>query len=60
MPPFRPQAADRDPQDEAAAVASEAIQDVLISDRVLREVRLVFLRERDAQVFLAHQRFERT
>jgi len=46
------------PKDKAAAVSSTAIKDFLAGDDFLEEVRLVFFSERDAAVFLAHQKFE--
>lgn len=45
------------PKDEAAAVASEAIERALSRHEMLREVRLVFFSERDHRKFLEHQRF---
>ncbi|HEX9445081.1 MAG TPA: O-acetyl-ADP-ribose deacetylase [Candidatus Binatia bacterium] len=45
------------PPDEAARVASTAIEEFLKNDAEIREVRLVFFRPGDAEVFLAHQRF---
>ena len=45
------------PQAEAAAVASAAIAEFLSSDESLRDVRLVFFKERDAEVFVANQKF---
>lgn len=45
------------PKDEAAAVSSEAIKGFLENDDKLEEVRLVFFKPVDAQVFLRHQRF---
>ena len=47
------------PPPEAATVSSEAIKRFLISDETaIKEVRLVFFREADADVFLQHQYFE--
>jgi O-acetyl-ADP-ribose deacetylase (regulator of RNase III) len=46
------------PQHEAAAVSSAAIKTFLSSRSEIEEVRLVFLRDADAQVFLQHQAFE--
>ena len=43
------------PADEAAAVASQAIEQALRSNPWMREVRLVFFQERDAEVFLRYQ-----
>ena len=45
------------PPEEAAGVASRTITEFLNRRRTIREVRLVFFSARDAQVFLAHQRF---
>ena len=45
------------PQDEAAEVASQTIENFLRTDHQLSDVRLVFFRERDAQVFLENQKF---
>jgi O-acetyl-ADP-ribose deacetylase (regulator of RNase III) len=44
------------PLEEAAAVSSEAIREVLASDETLSEVRLVFYSREDAQAFLANHR----
>jgi O-acetyl-ADP-ribose deacetylase (regulator of RNase III) len=45
------------PQAEAAQVASKTIENFLQTDHQLNEVRLVFFHERDADVFLANQKF---
>jgi O-acetyl-ADP-ribose deacetylase len=45
------------PRDEAAAVASEAIQEFLASDDLLREIRMVFFQSVDAEVFIQAQKF---
>lgn len=45
------------PLPEAAAVSSRTIENFLATDRQLKEVRLVFFQARDAEVFLAHQKF---
>jgi O-acetyl-ADP-ribose deacetylase len=45
------------PQDEAAEVASQTIENFLRTDHQLNEVRLVFFQQRDAEVFLANQKF---
>ena len=45
------------PLEEAAEVASKAIENFLSSDRQLKEVRLVFFQDRDAERFLRHQKF---
>ena len=45
------------PQAEAAKVASKTIENFLSTDHQLKEVRLVFFQERDADAFLANQTF---
>ena len=45
------------PLDEAAAVSSKTIENFLSTDRQLKEVRLVFYQSRDADVFLANQKY---
>ncbi|MGH7853578.1 MAG: O-acetyl-ADP-ribose deacetylase [Candidatus Binatia bacterium] len=45
------------PQNEAANVASRAIEQFLRDDRALEEVRLVFFASGDAEVFLKHHAF---
>lgn len=45
------------PLGEAAEVASRTIESFLSTDRLLQEVRLVFFQSRDAEVFLANQKF---
>jgi O-acetyl-ADP-ribose deacetylase (regulator of RNase III) len=45
------------PLAEAAEVSSKTIENFLTTDRQLKEVRLVFFQARDADVFLAHQKF---
>jgi O-acetyl-ADP-ribose deacetylase (regulator of RNase III) len=45
------------PQNEAARVASSAIEGFLSDDRHMKEVRLVFFGAADAAVFLQHQAF---
>ncbi len=45
------------PQNEAASVASHAIERFLSGDLQLEEVRLVFFGRGDAEVFLKHHRF---
>lgn len=45
------------PREEAAVVASEAITRFFERDSFLIEIRLVFFTEREARVFLTHQRF---
>lgn len=47
----------RYPQSEAAEVASKTIENFLGTDHQLNEVRLVFFQPRDADVFLANQKF---
>ena len=46
------------PLPEAAAVSSEAIKLFLSTERAIEEVRLVFFRATDAEVFVRSQRFE--
>src|SRR2546423_8697486 len=45
------------PQEEAATVSSKAMENFLATDRQLKEVRLVFFQARDAEMFLANQKF---
>jgi O-acetyl-ADP-ribose deacetylase (regulator of RNase III) len=45
------------PQEEAARVASKTIENFLATDHQLKEVRLVFFREDDANLFLENQEF---
>lgn len=45
------------PQNEAAEVASKTIENFLSTDHQLTDVRLVFFQPRDAEVFLANQKF---
>ena len=45
------------PQDQAAVVASEAIESALADYSVVEEVRLVFYTPRDAQIFLENHKF---
>src|SRR5213078_4487555 len=45
------------PLEEAAEVASKTSENFLSSDRQLKEVRLVFFQDRDAEVFLRNQKF---
>ena len=45
------------PLHEAAAVSSEAIKLFLSTERSIDEVRLVFFREADAEIFVRHQVF---
>jgi O-acetyl-ADP-ribose deacetylase (regulator of RNase III) len=46
------------PRDEAARVSSEAIKDFMENDDKLEDVRLVFFKPQDAEVFLSHHRFD--
>lgn len=46
------------PKPEAAAIASQAINDFLNADNQIREVRLVFFQPADARLFLDYQKFE--
>jgi O-acetyl-ADP-ribose deacetylase len=46
------------PRSEAAAVASRAIKQHLEDNELMREVRLVFFKESDKEVFLKNQKFE--
>lgn len=45
------------PQAEASAVSSTAIEDFSASDNLLKEIRLVFFKQSDAEAFLANQKF---
>ncbi len=45
------------PRDQAAVVASEAIESALADYSVVEDVRLVFYTPRDAQIFLENHRF---
>ncbi len=45
------------PRAEAAEVVSHAVEEFLLQDERLREVRLVFFAPDDAAMFLRHQRF---
>jgi O-acetyl-ADP-ribose deacetylase (regulator of RNase III) len=45
------------PREEAAEVASKTIENFLATDRQLKEVRLVFFQEQDADVFIKNQKF---
>ena len=45
------------PRDEAARIASRAIEEFLMKDRLIMEVRLVFFSPRDAEAFLQNQEF---
>ena len=47
------------PLAEAARVASQAIEEFLRVDEMLKEVRLIFFQSSDMQAFIAHQRFSR-
>jgi O-acetyl-ADP-ribose deacetylase (regulator of RNase III) len=46
------------PRDEAAAVASRAIEEFLNADKSIKDIRLVFFQPRDLRVFLANQEFK--
>lgn len=48
------------PRNEAAAVSSGAVAEFLAVDRTLREVRLIFFQQRDADVFLENHTFKIT
>ena len=45
------------PREEAATVASQAIIDFLAANASLKEIRLVFFAQRDADIFMTHQTF---
>lgn len=45
------------PRDEAAAVASSAIEKFLEENSIVEEVTLIFFQSSDAETFLAHHRF---
>jgi O-acetyl-ADP-ribose deacetylase (regulator of RNase III) len=45
------------PRNEAAEIASRTIENFLGTDRQLKEVRLVFFQEADAEIFLENQKF---
>lgn len=45
------------PRNEAAEVASKTIENFLATDHQLTDVRLVFFQPRDAEVFVANQKF---
>jgi len=45
------------PPDEAAAAASDAIMEFLATDSLLNEVRLVFFKQSDMNVFMRHHKF---
>jgi O-acetyl-ADP-ribose deacetylase (regulator of RNase III) len=45
------------PREKAAEVASLTIENFLSTDRQLKEVKLVFFQARDAEMFLANQKF---
>lgn len=46
------------PKSEAAAISSRTIKEFLDIDESIRHVGLVFFHERDARLFLDHQKFE--
>ena len=45
------------PKPEAATVASQAIEAFLRRDETIKQVRLVFFQETDAEIFIANQKF---
>src|SRR3989440_10783777 len=45
------------PRDEAAEISSRTIENFLSTDRQLRDVRLVFFKASDADVFIENQKF---
>jgi O-acetyl-ADP-ribose deacetylase len=45
------------PLSEAAVVSSRAIEQFLLADKLIEEVRLVFFAASDAEVFLKHHKF---
>jgi O-acetyl-ADP-ribose deacetylase (regulator of RNase III) len=45
------------PRNEAAEISSRTIENFLGTDRQLKEVRLVFFQEPDAEIFLENQKF---
>jgi O-acetyl-ADP-ribose deacetylase (regulator of RNase III) len=45
------------PKPEAATVASQAIEDFLLRDQLIRQVRLVFFHAGDSEIFIANQKF---
>ena len=45
------------PKPEAAKIASVAISEFLATDSEIEQVRLVFFQQKDARVFLDHQKF---
>ena len=47
----------RYPRAEAAAVASQAVQEFFAGDESLQEVRMVFFQPADARVFIMNQKF---
>jgi O-acetyl-ADP-ribose deacetylase (regulator of RNase III) len=46
------------PLSEAAEVSSQAIKESLAVDSQIKEVRMIFFKQSDMNVFLQHQRFE--
>jgi O-acetyl-ADP-ribose deacetylase (regulator of RNase III) len=46
------------PPSEAAAVASAAVAEFLSADQIVREVRLIFFQQRDADTFLKNHTFK--
>jgi O-acetyl-ADP-ribose deacetylase (regulator of RNase III) len=45
------------PRSEAAEISSRTIENFLATDRQLKEVRLVFFQDQDAEIFLKDQKF---
>ncbi len=45
------------PREKAAVVVSQAVKEFLLGDSRVEEVRLVFILQRDAQVFMKNQQF---
>lgn len=45
------------PREQAAEISSRTIENFLGTDRQLKEVRLVFFRDEDAEIFLQSQKF---
>jgi hypothetical protein len=43
--------------EEAAAVSSQAIQECLAGDDIVRQVRLVFFQDSHARLFIENQKF---
>ncbi|HEY3198421.1 MAG TPA: O-acetyl-ADP-ribose deacetylase [Nitrospirales bacterium] len=45
------------PKEEAAAVSSQTIKDVLVHDSVITLIRLIFYSSTDAEIYIKHHRF---